>query len=532
MPWGMYAQNERSVTRYNLSIGKEACQMKRYVVSILAVLMAVMLVIGTTEAVDSYGPCQVTLPDGSRVTFRLAKTEECTLPLDPSSEETVQVLRVAPDCSTDEFISLVPYHWSGDCYRAAEEELVHFYADEALGKYFDGGNILFRHRGGGEEIYIMLDVPLPEIGPTQTESLLPDTSENPTFAFSDVAAGAYYADAVNWAVERGITTGTTPDTFSPDTVCTLGQAVTFLWRASGAPEPTVQNPFSNLSPDLYYAKAAVWAYEKGMVSGSKFNGNLPCSRSSMVTYLWKMAGKPQASQTITDVEQPWNLLLVNPWNKIPNNFTVSLSSVGGGHSVDSRCADALSQMLNDCRSAGMSPVICSSYRTEEKQSTLFYDRVAEYVNQGMSRDEAEALTAQSTAVPGTSEHQTGLAVDIVDNHNWNLDRSQASMPTQQWLMKHSWEYGFILRYPDDKTNLTGIIYEPWHYRYVGKEAAKSIYEQGICLEEYLQQMDEYEQAVAWAMEQKITTSTSSTAFLPNESCTRAQIVTFLYRSIA
>ena len=106
------------------------------------------------------------------------------------------------------------------------------------------------------------------------------------------------------------------------------------------------------------------------------------------------------------------------------------------------------------------------------------------------------------------------------------------MPTQQWLMKHSWEYGFILRYPDDKTNLTGIIYEPWHYRYVGKEAAKSIYEQGICLEEYLQQMDEYEQAVAWAMEQKITTSTSSTAFLPNESCTRAQIVTFLYRSIA
>ena len=91
------------------------------------------------------------------------------------------------------------------------------------------------------------------------------------------------------------------------------------------------------------------------------------------------------------------------------------------------------------------------------------------------------------AIPGTSEHQLGLAVDIVDKHSQVLDNSQADTPAQQWLMEHSWEYGFILRYPEGKSEITGIIYEPWHYRYVGKEAAAEIHELGLCLEEYLTQ---------------------------------------------
>ena len=93
--------------------------------------------------------------------------------------------------------------------------------------------------------------------------------------------------------------------------------------------------------------------------------------------------------------------------------------------------------------------------------------------------------AKEVAVPGTSEHQLGLAVDIIDTNNWNLDESQESMPTQQWLIANSWRYGFILRYPNGTTNITGIIYEPWHYRYVGCQVAKEIYERGITLEEYL-----------------------------------------------
>ena len=89
------------------------------------------------------------------------------------------------------------------------------------------------------------------------------------------------------------------------------------------------------------------------------------------------------------------------------------------------------------------------------------------------------------APPGTSEHQTGLAVDIMATDYPVLDEKQAQTEEQQWLMEHCWEYGFILRYPTDKSSVTGIGYEPWHYRYVGQETAASIYERGLCLEEYI-----------------------------------------------
>ena len=90
------------------------------------------------------------------------------------------------------------------------------------------------------------------------------------------------------------------------------------------------------------------------------------------------------------------------------------------------------------------------------------------------------------AVPGTSEHQTGLALDIISSSYQVLDRDQENTAEQRWLMENSYKYGFILRYPSDKSEITGINYEPWHYRYVGKEAAKEIYEKGLCLEEYLE----------------------------------------------
>ena len=89
-------------------------------------------------------------------------------------------------------------------------------------------------------------------------------------------------------------------------------------------------------------------------------------------------------------------------------------------------------------------------------------------------------------MPGTSEHQLGLAVDIVDISNQHLDASQENTAVQKWLMEHSWEYGFILRYPNEKSEITGIIYEPWHYRYVGREDAEQIHTLGVCLEEYLE----------------------------------------------
>ena len=186
-----------------------------------------------------------------------------------------------------------------------------------------------------------------------------------------------------------------------------------------------------------------------------------------------------------DVSDP--LLLVNPWNAVPEDYAVSLVSIGDGESVDQRCYGDLMQMLDDCAVYGNAqPYVCSSYRTNDTQTRLYENKVDRLIAQGYSPSDARTEAAKAVAIPGTSEHQLGLAVDIVDLRYQVLDAGQEDTATQQWLMQNSWKYGFILRYPNDKTAVTGIIYEPWHYRYVGRENAKAIYESGLCLEEYLQ----------------------------------------------
>jgi D-alanyl-D-alanine carboxypeptidase len=184
----------------------------------------------------------------------------------------------------------------------------------------------------------------------------------------------------------------------------------------------------------------------------------------------------------------WRLLLVNSMHSLPEGFQVTLTELSNGHAVDSRCYPDLQQMMDDCRAEGLQPLICSSYRSQEKQQQLFDNKVNSLIEQGYSQDEANSKAATIIAVPGTSEHQTGLAVDIVDINNQNMDDSQENTPAQQWLMSNSWRYGFIFRFPADKTDITGIAFESWHYRYVGKEAASEIYERGICLEEYIEQL--------------------------------------------
>lgn len=181
----------------------------------------------------------------------------------------------------------------------------------------------------------------------------------------------------------------------------------------------------------------------------------------------------------------WNLTLVNPWTPLPEDYSFTKKELSNGHAVDERCYPDLQAMMDACRAAGNSPLICSSYRSYEKQQSLYQSKVDRLIAQGYSREQSETEAGKAVALPGTSEHQLGLAVDIVDLANQNLDSSQEDTAVQKWLMEHSWEYGFILRYPSGKSGITGIIYEPWHYRYVGKDAAEEIHRQGICLEEYL-----------------------------------------------
>lgn len=199
------------------------------------------------------------------------------------------------------------------------------------------------------------------------------------------------------------------------------------------------------------------------------------------------------------------LTLVNPWNTIPEDWTVELISIGNGHRVDKICYDDLMAMMDACRAAGLSPMVRSSYRTQSQQTDLYTNKVRQWKNYGYDEEAARIKAATIVAIPGTSEHQLGWAVDIVDKSYQTLNEKQAETPSQKWLMEHSWEYGFILRYPVDKSDVTGIIYEPWHYRYVGRDNAKEIMESGLCLEEYLAQgahRTQFREAVLAALDER------------------------------
>lgn len=183
------------------------------------------------------------------------------------------------------------------------------------------------------------------------------------------------------------------------------------------------------------------------------------------------------------------LLLVNPWTPLPEDFVPGeLVPVQNDQAVDARAYPDLQNMLGDMSQAGLSPLICSSYRSQERQQELYDNKVQRVMAEGASREAAQAEAARWVARPGTSEHQTGLAVDIVSLSNQMLDETQESTPEFQWLAENAWKYGFILRYPSDKSEKTGIAYEPWHFRFVGKEAAEEMHDLGLCLEEYLESL--------------------------------------------
>lgn len=191
-----------------------------------------------------------------------------------------------------------------------------------------------------------------------------------------------------------------------------------------------------------------------------------------------------AEQTAPRTED-WQVLLVNPWNPLPEDFTVELQTLSNGMKVDKRIMGDLNAMLSACRKEGLRPVICSAYRTQATQERLYQNKISRLRYAGYSQEKAVQEAGRWVAVPGTSEHQTGLALDIVAASYQVLDRKQENTAEQKWLMEHCWEYGFILRYPSDKSEITGIGYEPWHYRYVGKETAAAVRDSGLCFEEYL-----------------------------------------------
>ena len=180
----------------------------------------------------------------------------------------------------------------------------------------------------------------------------------------------------------------------------------------------------------------------------------------------------------------WNLILVNRENYIPADYEVQLTELSNGKKVDSRIYPELQEMFNAARAQGYGLFVREGYRTQEEQQQLMNEKIETYENEGKSKSEAKKLAEQWVAIPGTSEHQLGIAVDI------NADTTKSSRDdVYNWLEENAHTYGFIKRYPSNKTDITGVINEPWHYRYVGKEAASAIYSQGICLEEYIETLE-------------------------------------------
>lgn len=182
-------------------------------------------------------------------------------------------------------------------------------------------------------------------------------------------------------------------------------------------------------------------------------------------------------------DDSWMLMLVNRDNPLPEGYEPQLVELDNGQQVDERISEPLQRMFDDMRADGVYPVVAAGYRTQEKQQSIMDERIQEYLDQGYSQEEAVAEAESWVAIPGTSEHQLGLAVDI------NADGiNSAGYEVYDWLAEHAADYGFIQRYPEDKIDITGISNEPWHYRYVGVETARDMVDKNLCLEEYVDQL--------------------------------------------
>ena len=182
----------------------------------------------------------------------------------------------------------------------------------------------------------------------------------------------------------------------------------------------------------------------------------------------------------TGKNDDWRLILVNSENSVPYGYTPELTELSNGVRIDSRIYPDLQAMFDDARSTGIYPIVSEGYRTHDEQKKMMSDKVESFVADGYSKREAKKLAREWVAVAGNSEHEIGLAVDI------NADPSNSTdTEVYDWLAENAYKYGFILRYPPDKEYITGIDYEPWHYRYVGTVTATEIYEKNITLEEYL-----------------------------------------------
>ena len=189
--------------------------------------------------------------------------------------------------------------------------------------------------------------------------------------------------------------------------------------------------------------------------------------------------------------QDWQLILVNAQHPLEEELEVELTQVYGMQ-FDARAAADLKAFIDAGEAAGFSVQMVDTYRSFAVSQYNLDRRISQLMEEGCTEEEARAIAVKWIAPPGQSEHNTGLALDVVSveyrQANTLLDHNFEEDPLFQWLVDNCADYGFILRYPKDKEEITGITYEPWHYRYVGEEAARYIMDNDLCLEEFWEQL--------------------------------------------
>ena len=193
----------------------------------------------------------------------------------------------------------------------------------------------------------------------------------------------------------------------------------------------------------------------------------------------------QQEELVIKPEDMWCLILTNAEYPVPEDYAVTLRDVPGtDQKVDERIYEPLMNMLEAMKEEGLSPVVCSGYRTLDKQEKLFNRKVSAYVKKGRSKEESYTLARQTLSIPGSGEHCLGLAVDFYTRSYHQLERAFEKTPEGKWLREHAQDYGFTLRYDEGKEEITGIGYEPWHFRYVGIDVARYLKEHNLSLEEF------------------------------------------------
>ena len=218
----------------------------------------------------------------------------------------------------------------------------------------------------------------------------------------------------------------------------------------------------------------------------EISNNDNSEQSQNTTNSTNETGTENSSNTVTasnnlSLLDDWQIRLVNRENPLPDDFTVELENLDASRKFGKRAIEPLKQMICDMRDQGIKNIWAqSTYRSIEYQKGLYEKSINKYLKQGKSQEEAQKLTDEYINRPGTSEHHLGLAVDFN-----NVDEGFENTKAYEWLLENASDYGFILRYPKEKEDITGIEYEPWHWRYVGPEHAKKMKEQNLCLEEYV-----------------------------------------------